>query len=210
MSSMGSRVRPRWLLPAACLVLLGVELSGCGRSPEESYAQALQKARIAKDEMLATADGSPVPSNRRSRVLPLVYFPPDESYRVPAALRPDPGSQVVDMLTSTGQRRPMRVMGTLEFALKGQRLKLEAFAEEGSNGERLFVPFTDLTSGRETYGAGRYLDLDRTSTGIYVIDFNTAYNPYCAYNPTYDCPVPPPQNRLPIAIRAGEKIRGGH
>jgi uncharacterized protein (DUF1684 family) len=89
-------------------------------------------------------------------------------------------------------------------------LRLRAFAEEGSNGERLFVPFADETSGRETYGAGRYLDLDRTSTGIYVIDFNTAYNPYCAYNPTYDCPVPPKENRLPLPIRAGEKMPQGH
>jgi uncharacterized protein (DUF1684 family) len=89
-------------------------------------------------------------------------------------------------------------------------MKLRAFAEEGSNGERLFVPFTDATTGQETYGAGRYLDLDRTSTGIYVVDFNTAYNPYCAYNPTYDCPVPPKDNRLPVPIRAGEKTPRGH
>ncbi len=192
------------------IIILGIAFCACSRAPEDTYAQTLRMARAQKDQMLASANDSPVPVGKRSQILPLVYFPPNESYRVPAALRPDAANQVANVLTSTGEQRRMRVVGTLEFTLVGRRLKLEAFAEEGSRGERLFVPFTDLTSGHETYGAGRYLDLDRTSTGIYVIDFNTAYNPYCAYNPTYDCPVPPSQNRLPIAVRAGEKVRGGH
>jgi len=69
------------------------------------------------------------------------------------------------------------------------------------------VPFNDLTSVTETYPGGRYLDLDRTKTGIYEIDFNRAYTPYCYYNPTYECPYPPPENRLKVAIRAGEKLK---
>ena len=68
------------------------------------------------------------------------------------------------------------------------------------------MPFTDLTSGAETYAAGRYLELDRTATGIYTIDFNRAFHPYCYYNDTYDCPYPPPSNRLPTPVRAGEKL----
>jgi uncharacterized protein len=91
--------------------------------------------------------------------------------------------------------------------VKGQPLTLGAFVEAGARSfDRLFVPFTDLTSGTETYPAGRYLDLDRTRTGIYIIDFNRAYNPYCYYNPTYDCPYPPRGNRLTVPIRAGEKL----
>jgi uncharacterized protein (DUF1684 family) len=198
--------------PLSCLLafFLAVALGGCGGGGKDEYAEALLRARAAKDEMLRAGGDSPLPADRRAAELPLPYFAPDPAYRVPATLTPDAGAKVVQMLTSTGQLRPTRVMGTLEFTLKGQVLKLRAFAEEGSNGARLFVPFTDATTGQETYGAGRYLDLDRTSTGIYVIDFNTAYNPYCAYNPTYDCPVPPKENRLAIAIRAGEKIRRGH
>ena len=69
------------------------------------------------------------------------------------------------------------------------------------------MPFGDLTNGTETYAAGRYLDLERTPTGLYEVDFNKAYHPYCYYNPTYDCPYPPPENRLPLPIRAGERIR---
>ncbi len=185
--------------------------ASCNRPQTDDYTQALQKARAAKDDMLRSSSDTPVPAGKRQSLLPLRYFPPDPSYRVPAQLTPDAqGGRTIQMLTSTGKIRPTQVMGTLEFMLQGQRLKLEAYAEEGSNGERLFVPFTDATSGQETYGAGRYIDLDRTSTGIYVIDFNTAYNPYCAYNPSFDCPVPPKQNRLPIAIRAGEKAPGAH
>lgn len=195
-----------------CLLagILSLAIVDCGGRASDDYGEALLNARAAKDEMLRMAADSPIPADKRQVELPLSYFPPDQSYRVPAALTPDPRAQVIEMLTSTGQRRPTQVMGTLEFSWKGQTLKLRAFAGEGSNGERLFVPFTDDTTGRETYAAGRYLDLDRTSTGIYVIDFNTAYNPYCAYNPTYDCPVAPKENRLPAAIRAGEKTPRGH
>jgi uncharacterized protein (DUF1684 family) len=101
----------------------------------------------------------------------------------------------------------MEVVGTLEFTLKGQKLAMLALTEAGTPPNRLFVPFTDTTSGTETYGAGRYLEIERSATGIYVIDFNLAFHPFCYYNSSYDCPYPPAQNRLPIPIRAGEKIR---
>ena len=71
---------------------------------------------------------------------------------------------------------------------------------------RLFVPFGDLTNGTETYPGGRYLDLDRTATGIYDLDFNRAYHPFCLFNPKYDCPVPPRENRLKLPVRAGERL----
>jgi uncharacterized protein (DUF1684 family) len=74
--------------------------------------------------------------------------------------------------------------------------------------KRLFVPFGDLTNNVETYGGGRYLDLDRTPTGLYDLDYNRAYHPYCVYNTTYECPVPPRENRLAVAIPAGERLAG--
>ena len=73
----------------------------------------------------------------------------------------------------------------------------------------IFVPFADATSGEETYAAGRYLELDPTATGIYVVDFNAAYHPFCYYNEEYDCPFPPAENRLPVPIRAGERLPEG-
>ena len=101
----------------------------------------------------------------------------------------------------------MQRVGTLSFTFQGTRLALTAFAEEDDRAiNRLFVPFRDQTSGTETYGGGRYLELDRTSTGMYDLDFNRAYQPYCVYNPNYVCPVPPPENTLSVAIRAGERL----
>jgi hypothetical protein len=98
-------------------------------------------------------------------------------------------------------------VGTLGFTVNGTPLTLVAFADlESTSMNRLFVPFTDTTSGTDTYGGGRYLELEKTPTGLYDLDFNRAYHPFCVYNPTFDCPIPPKENRLPIAIRAGERL----
>jgi uncharacterized protein (DUF1684 family) len=126
---------------------------------------------------------------------------------VPASLKLAQERIVVDMPTSTGETRKEERVGVLEFTLKGQPHTLGAFVEAGSNDvTRLFVPFSDLTSGTETYSAGRYMDLERTSTGLYNVDFNKAYHPYCYYNAKYDCPYPPRENRLPLPVRAGERL----
>ena len=157
----------------------------------------------------ATEDCSPVPQARRAKLLPLRYYEIDPSYNVPAALRVSENRPVSEMPTSTGTLRRMERVGVLEFNLNGQPMTLAAFVEEGTRRiETLFVPFADQTTGTETYSAGRYLDLHPTATGIYTIDFNRAYNPYCAYNDTYECPFPPPSNRLKREIRAGEKAPG--
>ncbi len=99
----------------------------------------------------------------------------------------------------------MQVVGTLEFTINGEKHSLGALSPAGEPIRALFVPFADLTTGNETYSAGRYLDIEPTATGLYTIDFNYAYNPTCAYNKSYECPYPPPSNRLKIAVRAGEK-----
>jgi hypothetical protein len=87
-------------------------------------------------------------------------------------------------------------------------MKLTAFVEATAPDlNHLFVPFTDLTTGTETYAAGRYLDLESSATGIYLVDFNRAYHPYCYFDATFDCPYPPAENRLTIPIRAGERLK---
>jgi uncharacterized protein len=157
----------------------------------------------------ATEDCSPVPQARRAKLLPLRYYEIDPSFNVPAALKVSEDRPVFEMPTSTGTLRRMERVGVLEFVLNGQPMTLAAFVEEGTRRiETLFVPFADQTTGTETYSAGRYLDLHPTATRIYAIDFNRAYNPYCAYNDTYECPFPPPSNRLKLAVRAGEKAPG--
>ena len=150
---------------------------------------------------------SPVQEEKRANFPPLFYYPIDETYRVPAALTVAPGSEVLELPTSTGLRRKMRRIGTLRFTLHGKELTLTAFVDaSGSDLKQLFVPFGDLTNGNETYPGGRYLDLERTATGIYDLDFNRAFNPFCVFNAKYDCPLPPRENRLPAPIRAGERL----
>ena len=125
---------------------------------------------------------------------------------VPAALNPSKERTVIDMLTSTGKVRKQQRVGMLEFTLNGKPLTLGAYVEAGADLNRLFVPFGDMTNGAETYAAGRYLELDRTASGVYTIDFNKAYNPWCYYNTEFDCPYPPRDSKLPVPIRAGERL----
>jgi uncharacterized protein (DUF1684 family) len=191
-------------------ILFGVlGAAGCTSTPADpgaAYVATLQKERAAKDEAFRRQIDQPVPADRQQTYLPLKYFPVDPAYAVTASFTPAPARTPLQMPTSTGKLRDVEQVGTLAFTLKGQALSLGAFVEVGDPPNRLFVPFTDLTSGTETYPAGRYLELDRTVTGIYVIDFNRAFHPYCYYNDSYDCPYPPPANRLPIPVRAGEKL----
>jgi uncharacterized protein (DUF1684 family) len=184
-------------------------VAACSNRPPEdtNYERRLAAARAAKDAEFRTSSDSPIPANRREEFLPLGYFAIDPDYKVPAVLKPSDDATILQMPTSTGANRAMRRAGALEFTLKGQPLKLTAFNEVGSDPSHLFVPFSDLTTGTETYNTGRFMDLDRNATGIYEIDFNRAYHPYCYYNPTWECPLPPLENRLKVPIRAGERLK---
>ena len=193
----------------AALALLVAALAGaCTSGPsapdEGAYLQEVASHRAAIEKSFREEE-DPIPANMREKLLPLPYYEVNPSYAVPASLKLADERPVFEMPTSTGKRRRMQRVGVLEFTLQGQPMTLGAFVEEGQQIVNLFVPFADLTTGEETYPAGRYLDLHPTSTGFYTVDFNKAYNPYCAYNKTYDCPFPPPSNRLKVAIRAGEK-----
>ena len=170
------------------------------------YVARMQAARAAQDEAFRNQPDQPVPPDKMDEFLPLKYFPPDPDYVVPASLKPADARVVVEMPTSAGKIRQQHRVGVLEFTLKGTPLTLGAFVEAGADVNRLLVPFSDMTSGTETYSAGRYLELERTSTGLYTVDFNKAYNPWCYYNPDFDCPYPPRESRLPLPIRAGERL----
>ncbi len=192
-------------------LLAGVALAGAACSPpppdEAGYVERLLEDRALKDEFFARGPDSPVPLDRRSWMLPIRYYEPDLAYRVPAQLTVPDEQPVFQVPTSTGQVRAMQRVGTLEFMLDGEPRTLAALVElPAADMTRLFVPFRDETSGTETYPAGRYLDLDRTPTGIYDLDFNRAYHPTCYYDEAFDCPFPPPENRLATPVRAGERL----
>lgn len=192
------------------MLLLAGALSACTVADAPSSPD-VATWRAEKDRYMRESSDSPVPAAARATFPPLPYYPIDPVYQAPAVLgitQDAPANMaVLELPTSTGQRRKMRKVGTLSFTLKGQALTLSAFVDAATNDvRRLFVPFGDLTNGTETYPGGRYLDLDRTATGIYDLDFNRAYHPFCVFNAAYDCPYPPRENRLQVAIRAGEKL----
>jgi uncharacterized protein (DUF1684 family) len=137
----------------------------------------------------------------------LLYFPPDRSFAVPATLHRIPEPEEVEMLTSRSLKKTFYRYATIHFRLDGEDLELTAFKSRltGEGSEGLFVPFRDATSGGETYGAGRFLDLEEPEGEDLVLDFNRAYNPLCNYSPAYNCPIPPRENRLAVPIRAGER-----
>jgi uncharacterized protein len=196
----------------ALAVLAVATIIGCSSGPpapdESGYIGKLAAGRAEKDLYFRDNPETPIPPDKKSVLLPLPYFPIDGSYIVPAALKLAEERPVFEMPTSTGTLRRYQLVGSVEFILQGQPMSLGAFVEDGQAINELFVPFADMTTGEETYSAGRYLSLLPTSSGLYTIDFNTAYNPYCAYNSRYECPFPPPSNRLKVPIRAGEKAPG--
>ncbi len=137
----------------------------------------------------------------------LLYFPPDRSYAVRAKLVKVAEPDQVEMLTSRSLKKTFYRYARLQFQLDGEDQELTAYKSslDGEGSEYLFVPFRDATSGRETYGAGRFMDLDEPESEDFVLDFNRAYNPLCNYSPAFNCPIPPRENHLKVAIRAGER-----
>jgi uncharacterized protein (DUF1684 family) len=204
---MGRRIRTGLGRCRALVAFSFLAGAACSNRPPDDpveYAARIATARAAKDEQFMRGN-DPIPADRKAQFLPLAYFPIDPDYHVLAALTPAEDRTPVMMPTSSGQMRRMFRLGTLEFTLKGQPMTLTAFTE--GDVDRLFVPFSDLTSGTETYAAGRFLDLDRTASGVYELDFNQAYIPYCYYNASFECPYPPPENRLKVPIRVGERMK---
>ena len=180
-------------------------------SPQEQqlYLADLLRFRAEKDSFLRAFPRSPIKKEDRRTFRHLNYYEPNPKFVVMATLTRNVNPPHITITTTTGSSRDALKHGILEFVLLGQkhRLAVYKFTDQldGDPNSHLFVPFTDSTSGRETYGAGRYLDLDENETGEHILDFNRAYNPYCAYNEDYSCPIPPQENRLSTAITAGEK-----
>ena len=196
-----------------CVLAITSVIAGCTSGPgapdQSAQLQDIADRRAATERFMREGAESPIPPDKRDTLLPLRYFEPDLSYSTAAQLDLTEANKrpVAEMPTSTGKIARYERVGVLRFTLKGSQYTLGAFVPEGTQRiSELFVPFADETSGTETYAAGRYLNLEPTSTGLYQIDFNFAYNPYCAYNKEYECPYPPPGNRLKVPIRAGEKV----
>jgi uncharacterized protein (DUF1684 family) len=135
-----------------------------------------------------------------------VWYPVNASYRVEAAFTPYPQPKHLKVPDTAGRSRSMQAPGYVTFRLHGETFRLDPVV----SGNELFLMFKDRTSGRETYGVGRFLESEMPKNGRVVLDFNKAYNPYCAFNPYSSCPIPPKQNTMMTRVEAGEKYRGEH
>ena len=173
------------------------------------YPTAVAMFRRDKDEYFRTAHDSPIPPAERAAFGGLPYFPVDEGLRFDGlSLEPYVGSEPTrfQIPTTDGKLRDAERAGTFSFEVAGQRQRLTGYRFAAGSDESVFVPFLDATSGTETYGAGRYLDLYPDEDGTYALDFNLAYHPSCVYDARFSCPLTPAENRLPIRIAAGERL----
>lgn len=139
----------------------------------------------------------------------LAWFPVDERFIVPARWEPDPQRPSVELSTSRGLTKGFARAGTLRAVVRGQPVALVGY-QQGPADTPLLIPLTDETTGDSTYPVGRYLEVSVPDDGVPVLDLNRLTNPWCAYSEHFNCPVPPADNRLPVAVEAGERVYGEH
>lgn len=187
-------------------ILISIIYPFFGGDDEGAYKATIEKERKDRDQFMSSAPDSPFgePKNFKG----LTYYAPDPNFRIQADLQYVKSREVRSIQTSDGKSRSYLTYATASFDLGNLRHQLLIFENLDPGPERgnLFLAFTDETSGTETYGGGRYLDIRKVpgSTSV-LLDFNLAYNPYCAYNENFSCPFPPAENHLKAAITVGEK-----
>lgn len=192
------------------LIFLSFFYCGTVSAQTDPYRVEIQDWQKEMDAQLSDEEGSPLGKKELKRFDGLEYYPIDSTYRVKARFIRTPNELPFNMPTTT-DRLPIYVKyGEAMFTLKGKEFTLPLYQSQtllsvDAMEDYLFLPFTDLTNGIETYGGGRYLDLKVPQEDFIILEFNKAYNPYCAYNERYSCPIPPKANRLDIEIKAGVK-----
>lgn len=162
----------------------------------------LDDFRKEKDDFFARHPQSPLTPEQRRDFKGLSYFPENEALRLEVQIEPFEDHQPMMMQTSTGGVQEYIRFGRFKFPVDGQEAVLTIYKADYG----FFLPFVDSLAGEETYPAGRYLEPEPLPGNRFLVDFNIAYNPYCAYNEMWSCPITPAENRLKVPIRAGEKL----
>ena len=172
----------------------------------QDIVQLMADHRQEIDNFMRDDAESPLPDSLKAEFSGLNYFAADAAYKVKARLERIEELETLTVGTSDGKQVNYRKYAWAHFTIKDTPLRLLLLRSlDPNDNDYLFLPFGDRTNGEESYGGGRYLDLDLPRGRNLVLDFNKAYSPYCAYNPSYSCPLPPSENRLPISVLAGEK-----
>ncbi len=169
----------------------------------------LEQFRAGKDEFFRDAPDSPLTASQHRLFKGLNYYDENPSLALEVEAVPFPIRELVTMQTSTGGEAVYERWARVTFEVEGAEAALTLYREPGSG--HIFLPFQDSNAGTETYGAGRYMEVLPLEGRRVLLDFNYAYNPYCAYNDGWSCPIPPAENRLKVPIRAGERTyEAGH
>lgn len=193
-----------WIILGTVLFIILI-YSFSGGETENEYIERIKKERQEKNDQMRSSKDSPF---KGKTFHDLKYFEPDPQYKITAKFIPSETEDILLLPTNDNKQTKYRKYGYAEFDLHGRKNQLLILElADGSKDEgHLFIPFGDATSADQTYGGGRYLDIKHKEKEVVVqLDFNTAYNPYCAYNEEYSCPLPPKENLLLIPIQAGEK-----
>ena len=164
----------------------------------------ISKLRKLKDKFFKTNPQSPLTDEQRDNFGGLNYFPENPAWRFELALERFDKPHLTALQTNRGTIQEYYQLGQVRFSVKGENATLQVYEPVDDPGN-LFLPFVDATAPFETYGAGRYLEPELIGEDKLLVDFNLAYNPYCAYNNEWSCPFPPLANRLKVRIEAGEK-----
>jgi uncharacterized protein len=211
-----------WLMAAVLL------LAGCAGDPEQreirtlvetpvfpteelrqAYVDSLEGVRYYKNEWLRSHSDSPLDPSEREAFGGVEFYPVDLDLVFHARFTAYEDPEVTPIATTADDEREAIRYGYFDFSVGGRPARLHGYKFTAHRGTELegyiFVPFKDATTGDETYAGGRYLDLEEVRPGVVLVDFNDAYNPYCIFNERYTCPIPPEENRIDVAIRAGEK-----
>ena len=169
------------------------------------WLKELEERRKEKDDFFATQHESPIPHGERKGFRGLKYFPPDRKFTINTKLQRYEKPEIIQMATSAGTAQRFYRIGYFEFEISTDKVRVQAYQSAERKGDEIFIPFRDKTSGKDSYDSGRYLDFHSSKDDEYLIDFNFAYNPFCAYSDEYVCPFPPNENWLDVEIRAGER-----
>lgn len=184
----------------------------------QSYLADIQRERVKTDSIFSSFGKSPLDSADIAAFHGLSYFPANNDYRIEARFTRNRKREKFAMVTTTSRAPVYRRHGKIVFELEGQACTLQVYqnvdlVKKKKYRNHLFIPFTDATNGEESYGGGRYLDIElnpKLKEASIILDFNKAYNPYCAYSHRWSCPIPPRENDLSIRIEAGVKSYGTH
>ncbi|WP_457617181.1 DUF1684 domain-containing protein [Lutibacter sp.] len=203
---------------AIFVLVVSLFFTNCTTSQENTpYQKEIKQFQYKLNTHYANPKESPLTKEDIKTFKSLAFFDINPKYRVKARLELTPDAPIFKMKTTTSRMPLYKKYGIAHFTLDGKELSLSIYQNQDLMNSLeyenyLFLPFNDTTNGTSSYGGGRFIDLEipESPTDSIIIDFNKAYNPYCAYNANYSCPIPPSENNLPVAIPAGVKAYGKH